>query len=67
MVSRHIGVLKTNNSNNNNSNNNNNNNIYLTLNIYNSFVNNNKKMLIKFVENKYWCELLNVSNISYKP
>ena len=26
-----------------------------------------KKMLIKFDEKEYQCELLNVSNISYKP
>ena len=26
-----------------------------------------KKMLIKFNEKEYWCKLLNVSSISYKP
>ena len=40
--------------------------IYLTSKIYNSAVN-EKKMLIKFDEKKYWFELLIVSNISYKP
>ena len=34
--------------------------------IYNSAVN-QKKMLMKFDEKQNWCELLNVSNITYKP
>ena len=38
--------------------------IYLTSKIYNGVT--SKKMLLKFDE-KCWCELLNVSNISYKP
>ena len=54
------------NSNNNNNNNNNNNIYFLTSKIHNSVVN-HKKMPIKFDEKEYWCELLNVSNISYKP
>ena len=42
--------------------------IYLTSKIYNSAVNQKKRnMLIKFDQKEYWCELLNVSNISYKP
>ena len=40
--------------------------IFLMSKIYNSVVN-QKKMLIKFDEKQYWCKLLNVSNISYKP
>ena len=44
-----------------------NNNIYLTSKIYNSAVNQEQKMLIKFDKNEYWCELLNVSNVRYKP
>ena len=35
--------------------------------IYNSVVKQKKKLLIKFGEREYWCELLNVSNISHKP
>ena len=43
--------------------------------IYNSVVNQKKKtnkqkkkkMLTKFDEKEYWCELLNASNMSYKP
>ena len=42
--------------------------IYFKSKIYNSAVNQKKKkMLIKFDEKEYWCELLSVSNISYKP
>ena len=42
--------------------------IYFTSKIYNSVVNQKKlKMLIKFDEKEYWCELFNVTNISYKP
>ena len=41
--------------------------VYLTSKIYNSVVNKKKKMLIKFGKNVYCCELLNVSNINYKP
>ena len=40
--------------------------IYLMSKIYNSAVN-QKKMLMKFDEKQNWCELLNVSNITYKP
>ena len=55
-----------------NDSNNNNDNIYLESKIYNSGVikkqkNKQKKLLIKFDEKEYWCELLNVSNISHKP
>ena len=39
---------------------------YLTSKIYNSAVN-RKKLLIKFDEKEYWCEQLNIPNISYKP
>ena len=41
--------------------------VYLKSKIYNSSVNQKKKVLIKFDEKEYWCELLNISNISYKP
>ena len=42
--------------------------IYLMSKIYNSAVNQKKKKkLIKFDKKEYWCELLHVSNISYKP
>ena len=41
--------------------------VYFTSKIYNSAVNHKKKMLIKFDEKEYWCELLSVTNISYKP
>ena len=40
--------------------------IYLTSKIYNSVVKQKKEMLTTFDKKEYWCEQLNVSNISYK-
>ena len=54
---------------NNNNNKNNNNDIYLfnVKNMQQRPEPKKKKMLIKFDEKEYWCELLCVTNINYKP
>ena len=41
--------------------------IYLTSKICSRVVIKKEKILIKFDEKEYWCKLLNVSNMSYKP
>ena len=51
----------------NNSNNNNNNNNLFSVEKIQQHREPKKRKLKKFDQKEYWCELLNVSNISYKP